>query len=114
MISIPNGIAKAGEEYGMEVRTGQKVEKILVENGTAFGVKLEDGTEITSKLVVSNLNAQVTYLKLVGPENLPKWAVKAMSELPELDAVPHDLRRPRQEAGPRGPPHRRDRFASSR
>lgn len=66
MIGIPNGIANAGRKYGMEIRTNVKVEKLLVENGTAFGVRLEDGSEITSKMVVSNLNGQVTYLKLVG------------------------------------------------
>jgi phytoene desaturase len=78
MIGIPDGIAAAGRQYGMEVRTGQKVEKLLIENGTAFGVRLEDGSAVTSRLVVSNLNAQVTYLKLVGPNNLPKWAIKAI------------------------------------
>jgi len=63
----------------MEIRTNVKVEKLLVENGTAFGVRLEDGSEITSKMVVSNLNGQVTYLKLVGPDKLPKWAVKGIA-----------------------------------
>ncbi len=79
MIGIPNGIARAGENFGMEIKTEQKVEKLLIENGTAFGVRLEDGSAITSKLVVSNLNAQVTYLKLVGPANLPNWAVKGIT-----------------------------------
>jgi len=79
MIGIPNGIAKAGMDYGLEIKVNQKVEKLLMENGTAFGVKLENGSEITAKLVVSNLNAQVTYLKLVGPHNLPGWAVKAIA-----------------------------------
>ena len=79
MISIPNGIKASGDEHGLEVQTGKKVEKILLENGVAFGVELEDGTAITSTVVVSNLNAQVTYLKLIRPENLPHWAVKAIS-----------------------------------
>ena len=79
MIGIPAGIMKAGTEHGMEVRTDTKVEKLLIENGTAFGVRLEDGSEITSKIVVSNLNAQVTYLKLVGPDRLSKAAVKGIA-----------------------------------
>jgi phytoene desaturase len=79
MISIPRGIQAAGAEHGLEVRTGKKVEKILTRGGVAFGVELEDGTAITSGVVVSNLNAQVTYLKLIRPENLPRWAVKAIS-----------------------------------
>lgn len=79
MIAIPASIKEAGEEYGLEVRTGRKVDRILVQDGTAFGVELEDGTQITAKLVVSNVNAQVTYLKFIRPENLPRWAVKAIS-----------------------------------
>lgn len=79
MIAIPDAIRRAGEKYGLEVRTNVKVEKILTENRTAFGVELEDGTAITAKAVVSNLNAQVTYLKLVRPENLPRWAVRGIS-----------------------------------
>lgn len=85
MISIPEGMKQAGEDYGLEVRTGQKVEKILVRDRTAQGVLLEDGTEITSKMVVSNVNAKVAYLKMVGPENLPKWAVKA------IDSYSHSM-----------------------
>ena len=107
MIGIPNGILNAGQEYGLEVRTNVKVEKLLIENGTAFGVKLEDGSEITAKMIVSNLNAQVTYLKLVGPDRLPKWAVHGISQLRELHALPHDLRRPGRQARPRGAPYRR-------
>ncbi len=78
MIGIPKGIADAGQEFGMEIRLNSKVEKILVENRTAIGVELEDGTQIRSKMVVSNINAKVAYLKMIGPDNLPSWAVKAI------------------------------------
>lgn len=79
MIAIPRGIQKAGEDFGLEVQTEKKVERILVQDGTAFGVELEDGSEITSRVVVSNVNAQVTYLKMIRPENLRPWAVRAVS-----------------------------------
>jgi diapolycopene oxygenase len=78
MIGIPKGIMNAGMEHGLEVRTGVKVEKLLLEGREAKGVILSDGTEITSDFVVSNLNGKVTYFKLVGPQNLPRWAVKAV------------------------------------
>lgn len=79
MIALPEGIMKTGQEHGLEVRTGQKVDRILVRNGAAFGVELSDGTQITSNVVISNVNAQVTYLKMIRPENLSRWAVKAIS-----------------------------------
>ncbi len=78
MASIPQGIAKVYQEYGGETRLNTRVTKVLVEKGKAQGVELDDGTRITSRLVVSNINAKSLYLDLVGRENLPRWAVKAM------------------------------------
>ncbi|MBN1289949.1 MAG: NAD(P)/FAD-dependent oxidoreductase [Actinobacteria bacterium] len=79
MKGIPDGIMKAGQESGMEVRTNTKVERILLEGRDAKGVVLDDGTEITSDIVVSNVNGKVTYLKMIGPDALPKWAFKGVT-----------------------------------
>jgi phytoene desaturase len=70
MISIPKGILKVGQEYGLEIRLKTEVTKVLVENGKVRGVQLKDGTKIFSRLVVSNMNAQRLYLDLIGEENL--------------------------------------------
>jgi len=44
----------------------QPVQKILVRNsGTVEGVLLEDGTEIHSKLVLSNATAKITFIDLL-------------------------------------------------
>ena len=40
---------------------------------------MADGSVITAKAVASNLNGRVTYLKMVGPDNLPNWAFKAVA-----------------------------------
>ncbi len=88
MIAIPEGIVKAGEEHGLEVSFNRKVERILLEGKETRGVLLEDGTEITSDIVVSNVNAKVTYLKMIGPENLPRWAIKAISSYRPSMACP--------------------------
>lgn len=78
MISLPASLQKVGEEFGLEVRKGTKVEKIIVEGGRARGVRLDDGSVVSSKTVLSNANAKVTYLKMVGPEHLRPWAIKAI------------------------------------
>ncbi len=78
MISIPAGIMRAGQERGLEVRIRCRVERLLMEGRRALGVELADGTSVTSRAVVSNLNGKVTYLKLVGAEKLPGWARKAV------------------------------------
>jgi len=75
MISIPQAFQRVGEKLGMKVRLETRVEKILVEGGRARGVRLADGTEITSDVVVSNVNAKTLYLDMVGPEKLP-WLAR--------------------------------------
>jgi phytoene dehydrogenase-like protein len=49
-----------------------EVGRIITENGTAKGVALTDGQEFRAKAVVSTLDPQDTFLKLVGRGNLPE------------------------------------------
>jgi len=78
MIAIPKGIMKAGQESGLEVKLNTEVVKVLVENRRAKGVMLKDGTKLTSRLVVSNINAKRLYLEHIGEEHLPSRVVKGI------------------------------------
>ena len=78
MISIPAGIMKAGKEAGLEVQLNTQVVKVIVDNGKARGVRLKDGTVLTSRLVVSNINAKRLYLEHIGEEHLPKAVIKGI------------------------------------
>jgi phytoene dehydrogenase-like protein len=49
-----------------------EVTRIIMENGKAAGVELHDGIRIKAKTVISSLDPQTTFLKLVGKDNLPK------------------------------------------
>jgi phytoene desaturase len=75
MIAIPEALRRCGERSGLEVRLGQEVEKVMVRDRRAEGVLLADGTEITAKVVVSNINAKMLYLDMIGEENLP-WLAR--------------------------------------
>ena len=44
----------------------QPIKNIVVENNTACGVVLEDGTEIRSKVILSNATPKVTFLDLLA------------------------------------------------
>jgi len=58
-------------ENGGYVRTNQRIKHIIVDNNTASGVELEDGTIIrANKGVVSTIDPHQTFLKLVAEENL--------------------------------------------
>lgn len=67
---ISEALAHSIRERGGEIRTGAKVEKILLDNDAAKGVKLANGEEITSKLVISNADPRRTYFDLVGARKL--------------------------------------------
>ncbi len=69
--AIAEAIAEAARELGAEILTDAPVERLLMHNGRATGVVLEDGTEIAARAVVSGVDPHRTFLKLVGEEHLP-------------------------------------------
>ena len=67
---LSNAVANAARSLGAEIRTEAPVERVLLRNGEAEGVVLENGDEIRSKIVVSGLDPRRTFLGLVGEDNL--------------------------------------------
>ena len=104
MGGISNAIASAAREAGAEVRTNAEVVEILSGNGAVRGVALRDGTELHATRVASGVDANVTFLKLMGNGDLPSEFVEAvrhidyssasckiniaLGELPDFKAVP--------------------------
>jgi phytoene dehydrogenase-like protein len=62
--------ADAAKSYGAEIRTEAGVSSILMRNGRAEGVVLDDGEEIHAPVVFSNLDPNRTFLGLLGEEHL--------------------------------------------
>jgi len=71
MGAISHAIADAAREYGAEIRTESGVQQVLVKNGKATGVVLENGDEISARIVVSNLDAKRTFTKIMDKNDLP-------------------------------------------
>src|SRR5438093_1670590 len=69
--AISNAIANAAREAGAEILTQTGIGKIIVENGLAKGVVLENGDEIRADIVSSSVDPRLTFLKMVGSEHLP-------------------------------------------
>src|SRR5947208_13303749 len=69
--AISNAIANAAREAGAEIRTQTGIGKIIIENGLAKGVVLENGDEIRADIVSSSVDPRLTFLKMVGSEHLP-------------------------------------------
>lgn len=71
MIEIPEAFRRVGAGFGMELRLNTAVDKVIVRNRRACGVVLEDGTEISSDVVVSDVHALTLYFKMIGEEHIP-------------------------------------------
>ncbi len=69
--AISNAIADAGREAGVEIRTEAPIEKIILKNGVAKGVLLQNGDEIHADVVSSSVDPRLTFMKMVGEEHLP-------------------------------------------
>lgn len=71
--------------HGGEVRTGVRVDRILMEGPRAVGVTLVDGEELRADAVVSTTDPKRTYLGLVGREHLsPRLLRRAERMVPAL------------------------------
>lgn len=71
MGGLSNAIASAAREKGAEIRVNASVARILVKNNEAVGVALADGTELRAKKVISGIDANMTFLRLMDPKELP-------------------------------------------
>ena len=71
MGAISNALAGALQEHGGEILTNAPVQQIIVKNGRAVGVALDDGEEIQSRIVVSNLDAKRTFTQIMDRNDLP-------------------------------------------
>ena len=74
--AMTNGLKR----HGGEIRVKQSVKKILIENKKAVGVELADGQTIRAKIIVSNADPSITYLNLIGKENLSSKLVKKLAK----------------------------------
>ena len=104
MGAVADAIAGAARENGAEIRTGARVQQLLIKDGRAAGVILEDGQQITAKVVVTSLHPRTAFLDHVGRQNLPDdfvadiehWKTRsgvvkinlALAELPDFTADP--------------------------
>jgi phytoene dehydrogenase-like protein len=115
MGAVADAIRSAAESFGVQVRTGARVEKILVEHGRAAGVVLAGGEELRAPVVVSSTHPRTTFLDHVGVQHLPdefvedirRWRSRsgvvkvniALSELPRFTARPDDAEIPEHLTG---------------
>jgi phytoene dehydrogenase-like protein len=101
---VSGSIANAARDLGVEIRVNAGVSQVIVKNGRAVGVALENGDEIRAKVVMSAADPKRTFLQFVEPKHFPDDFVRsiqnfrvrgssgkvnlALSELPQFTALP--------------------------
>ncbi|KAM6347951.1 pyridine nucleotide-disulfide oxidoreductase domain-containing protein 2 [Alca torda] len=82
MGALSQAIACAAAARGAHIFTEKAVCHVLLgKDGRAQGVVLQDGTEVRSKLVLSNASPQITFLELTPQEELPKDFVHRIQQV---------------------------------
>ena len=69
--AVSMAIARSAEYFGANILTEAPVEKVIVKNGRAIGVVLENGDEYQADKVISGLDPKLSFLKMVDESDLP-------------------------------------------
>jgi phytoene dehydrogenase-like protein len=104
---LAEALRKVAVERGATIRTDSKVVKIHVDQGRAVSVELASGERLNANFIVSSLDAQTTFIDLVGARHLDTSLVSrlrhahptgrvgkitlALSGLPSIEGISPEL-----------------------
>jgi phytoene dehydrogenase-like protein len=77
---LPAHLVDVVRAHGGEVRTRAPVERILLAEGRATGVRLAGGEELRAPVVISNADLKRTYLEMVGEEHFSPATVARVKQ----------------------------------
>ncbi len=81
MGALSNAIAASAKSRGVDIRTNAAVEAITVSGKQVKGVRLADGQEFQARRVASNVDAHLTFDKLLDPAALPEPFRQAVARI---------------------------------
>lgn len=84
---LPEALADYITSHSGTIHYGTVVEKVLVENGSAKGIRLADGTEVAADMVVGCGAGKDFFEKTVGLEHLDGEYRKILQEFRPMEAV---------------------------
>jgi phytoene dehydrogenase-like protein len=70
MGAVTTALANAAVAHGAEIQLNARVQRIIIENGKAVGVALENGEVINARNVISNAGPAATMQGMVGPRHI--------------------------------------------
>ena len=78
MGAITQAMAKSALDKGVQIQTDASVKKVLVKDGRAYGVLLENDERLEAKVIVSNLNPSLLFNHLVDANEMPEDFTRRM------------------------------------
>ena len=81
MGGLTQALAKAGKDMGVDIRTNADVARILVKDGSAYGVALTTGEEFFAPKVASGVDPHLTFEKMLEPQQLPPEFLAAIRRI---------------------------------
>jgi len=75
---VAEAIAGAARAFGAEIRTEASVTNVIVKEGRATGVALDNGDELYANVIVSSLDPRRTFLDLIDESLLPSEMTEAL------------------------------------
>lgn len=106
-IGVARSLERACRRYGVEITTGEGVQRIDVKDEGAVGVTLTNGTHIAARSVISALDPKRTFLTLCDADYLPPeflWRIRhyrtrgtlakvnlALSALPQFTGATREM-----------------------
>jgi phytoene desaturase len=81
MYQIPKALEELAKELCVDIKTNCAVEKILIENKKAVGVRLENNEILRSDFVVTNADAIETYRNLIDTKERKSFPDKKLEKI---------------------------------
>jgi phytoene dehydrogenase-like protein len=87
MGAVADAIRRSAESVGAQVRTGARVDRVLIAGGRATGVVLQGGEELRAPVVVTAIHPRITFLHQIDPRDLPEDFVTDISRFKSRSGV---------------------------
>lgn len=78
---LSQALLSAAVAGGAAVRTQARVVRIVLDQGRVLGVQLADGERLTARYVLSGVDPQQTFLRLLDPYDLPPSFVRGVRRI---------------------------------
>ncbi len=78
---LVTALTRSAEDAGAAIRLNSHVDKILVEKGKAYGVKLSNGEELKAGTIISNADPRATFCELVGAPKLDAMFANRVTQI---------------------------------